>query len=509
MSLSAQRIGLIVVLGIYLILGVLYAIRTPDWQNPDEPAHVQVINQLDNDGCCAVIEDGDWDQALLSQLTNERFAPELLDALPTIQYEDHQPPLYYLLALPVYQNTDSSLLALRLLSLLIGAGVIVAAYGAARALLPAHGWVAVSAAAFAALVPQHLAMMAAVNNDALSELIIAAGLLLIIFYLRGTVEHLYAVVWDLLSLVLAALFVFVALPAGDVAPLVVGSATLAVGATSVVLWTWHGDRPPTYIGVALGAVAGLAFQTKMNAAFIAGVIALAVLLRWTAAAPGLSGRERLKGIARDGLLALAVALALGGTWWVHNVSAYGFPDIFGLAAHDAVVTGQPRTADVFAQLGATEGLGRFLQTTFNSAWGQFGWMALPLPDWAYALIWAFLGVVGGGWIVRLVKRETPSIEEPARWRRLAWITLAVAAGLAALQFGYYNTVFYQAQGRYLFVALIPAALLVGLGLDGWSRLFASGRARHLARWAGPTLVLALFTSLNLFVIWRMLPLLAP
>lgn len=508
MRLSAHRIGLLVVLGIYLVLGALYAVRTPDWQNPDEPAHVQVIHQLAAHGCCPMIAPGDWDQALLSQLTSERFAPELLDALPSIQYEDHQPPLYYLLALPVYSTSGQSLLALRLLSLLISTGVVVAAYSAARALLPARGWVAVSAAAFVALVPQHLAMMTSANNDALSELIVAAGLLLVLFYLRGSGERGYALCWGALALLLAALFLFVALPAGGVLPLLVASAALAAGGTATVLWRWRGDAPPLLIGVALGAAAGLAFQTKLNAAFIAGIIALAVVLRWWAA-PGLSRAVRLKGILRDGLLALAVALALGGSWWAHNVSVYGFPDLFGLRAHDAVVTGQPRTADVLAQFSAAEGLGRFLRTTFNSAWGQFGWMALPLPEWAYALIGGFLGVAGAGWVVRLLKRETPPLDAPARWRRLAWIVLAATAGLAALQFAYYNTEFYQAQGRYLFVALIPAALALGLGLDGWSRLFAGEGARQLARWAGPALIVGLFTPLNLFVVWRMLPLLAP
>ncbi|HYO88485.1 MAG TPA: hypothetical protein VER79_07540 [Candidatus Limnocylindrales bacterium] len=495
-------------LGIYLLLGVLYAVRTPAWQTPDEPAHVQVIRQLQANGCCPLIAPGDWDQALLSQLTSARFAPELLDALPTIQYEDHQPPLYYLLALPVYTATNSSLLAVRLLSLLLGAGVVVAAYAAARALLPARGWAAVSAAAFTALVPQHLAMMAAANNDALSELIVALGLLLVIYHLRGTGERLYALAWAALALLLAGVLLIAALPAGNVAPLIAGSAALAAGAAAAALWRWRGDSPPLLIGVALGAAAGLAFQAKMNAAFIAGVIALAVLLRWLTA-PSLTGRQRVLGFLRDGLLAAGIGLALGGIWWERNISVYGFPDLFGLRAHDAVVVGQPRSADFFAELGAAEGLRRFLQTTFNSAWGQLGWMALPLPEWAYALIWAFLGVVGLGWIVRLVQRETPPLDAPARWRTRATAVLMAAAGLVVLQFVYYNSVFYQAQGRYLFTALIPAALAVALGLDGWGRLFPHGRTRLLAHWAGPALVLALFVPLNSFVIWRMLPLLAP
>lgn len=508
MSGPAHRIGLFVVLGLYLVLGAFYAIRTPAWQTPDEPAHLQVVAQLADNGCCPVIAPGDWDQALLGQLTSARFAPELLDALPTIQYEDHQPPLFYLLAVPLYRASGGALLAVRLLSLLLGAGVVTAAYAASRMLLPGQGWLAVSAAAFTAFIPQHLAMLAAANNDAQAELVVALGLLLAIAYLRGSGERGLAWAFAAISAVLAAVLIGAALPAGNVAPVLTGVAMLAMGAAAAVLLNWRGDAPPAWIGVALGAITGLAFLTKMNAAFLAGVIALAILLRWSFT-PGLTGKQRLLGFLRDGLLAALVALALGGIWWARNVSVYGFPDLFGLRAHDAVVVGQPRTADFFAQLGAAEGLWRFLQTTWHSLWGQLGWMALPLPDWAYALAAAFLAVVGAGWLIRGLRRERPPLDAPARWRRLAWVTLAAAAGLVLLQYAYYNTVFYQAQGRYLFPALVPAALAVALGLAGWPRLAASERAQQMLRAAGPVLVIGVFVPLNLWVIWRILPLLAP
>ena len=508
MRVAAHRAGLFVVLALYLVLGVAYAVRTPPWQAPDEPAHLQVIAQLAENGCCPVIAPGDWDQALLGELTSARFAPQLLTAIPTIQYEDHQPPLFYLLAMPVYQAAGGSLPAVRLLSLVLGAGVVMAAYAAARMLLPAQGWLAVSAAAFTAFVPQHLAMLASANNDAQAELIVALGLLLVIAYLRGTSERGLAWAFAGAAAVLVAVFALAALPAGSVAPILTGAAALAMGAASAVLWRWRGAVPPALIGVALGAVAGLAFLTKMNAAFLAGVIALAVLLRW-AFMPDLTARARLFGFLRDGLLALVVALALGGIWWARNVQVYGFPDLFGLRAHDAVVVGQLRTADFFAELGVAEGLQRFLLTTWHSGWGQLGWMALPLPGWAYVLITGFLAVVGGGWLVRAFRRERPPLDAPARWRRLAWLALVTAAGLVLLQYAYYNTVFYQAQGRYLFPALIPVSLAVALGLAGWPRLASSSRLRARLRWAGPLLVMGVFVPLNLFAVWRILPLLAP
>ena len=44
----------------YFFAGALYAIYTPPWQAPDEPAHFNYIRQVAEDGCCPRIENGDW-----------------------------------------------------------------------------------------------------------------------------------------------------------------------------------------------------------------------------------------------------------------------------------------------------------------------------------------------------------------------------------------------------------------------------------------------------------------
>ncbi|PJF24115.1 MAG: hypothetical protein CUN53_19460, partial [Phototrophicales bacterium] len=122
--------GLGIILAVYLALGAAYALRTPPWQNPDEPAHYNYVAQVAAQGCCPVIEAGDWDQDYLSALTANKFDPALLDGLAGVQYEDHQPPLYYLMGILPYQAGD--LLGLRLLSVALGAGVIVCAYAVGR-----------------------------------------------------------------------------------------------------------------------------------------------------------------------------------------------------------------------------------------------------------------------------------------------------------------------------------------------------------------------------------------
>src|SRR5262245_51466550 len=92
--LSPQSSVLLFILLAYFIVGALFAIRTPPWQAPDEPAHYNYIAQIATNGCCPVIEPGDWNQAYLRQLTTNHFAPDSLADLGKIQYEDHQPPLY-------------------------------------------------------------------------------------------------------------------------------------------------------------------------------------------------------------------------------------------------------------------------------------------------------------------------------------------------------------------------------------------------------------------------------
>lgn len=52
---------------LYLVIGTLFAIYTPPWQAPDEPAHYNYVRQL-ADGRWPAIEPGDYDQDLLSYL---------------------------------------------------------------------------------------------------------------------------------------------------------------------------------------------------------------------------------------------------------------------------------------------------------------------------------------------------------------------------------------------------------------------------------------------------------
>jgi hypothetical protein len=65
----------------------------------------------------------------------------------------------------------------------------------------------------------------------------------------------------------------------------------------------------------------------------------------------------------------------------------------------------------------------------------------------------------------------------------------------------------------MYPGLIPLGLWVALGVDGWRRLaFADeerGTRRAYILWLAPALIAAVLILLDLYVVWRVLPGLAP
>lgn len=419
MTRGVERSLLGAVLLAYLALASLYAIRTPAWQAPDEPAHYNYIRQIAGEGRLPVLEPGDWQQTYQDELTARGFDPALLGRLETVQYEDHQPPLYYLLQTPIYAATDGDLTALRLVSVALGAGVVLAAWAVLRALFPERPALALTGAAFVAFLPQHLAVLASVSNDPLAELIVGLTLLVAMRYLRGQ----------------------------------------ARGASPALL----------------GGLVGLALLTKTTIYFLAGIAVLAIVLR--------GRRERWPGVAvtRHLVAVLIPALILGGVWWVRNMSVYGGTDFTGLARHDAVTVGQPRTAEYIDEVyggSVARYLEAFVTTTFRSFWGQFGWMALVMPGWAYTLLAIFsLGVLAGAVVFARRARWPAALSGP---QRDGLALLGVTLGLVAAAYMLYNVDFVQFQGRYLYPALIPLALLVAIGLAGWAELLPASASMRAA-----------------------------
>ncbi len=395
------------ILGVYLLLGALFAAATPDWQTPDEPAHYNYVGQLAA-GSLPVIESGDYDQTYLEELKGAGFPEDR--PIDQIQYEDHQPPLYYALAMPIYWLFDGALLALRLFSVLLGAGVICLAFKIGLTVLPGRPLVALTAVALVAFIPQHIAMLAGVNNDSLAELLLAAALLGAVYLIQA-------------------------------------------------------DKPqrPWLLGLLLGAI----FWTKAQAYIAAPVLGLAIILRWW-----WDGRDK-RWLLRWLGGVLGLGLLIGAIWWGRNLAVYGGMDWMGLNTHDLVVVGQPTTAAWIEQDGLPATLLRLVQFTFQSFWGMFGWMGVPMDTRVYQglVVLTAVTVVGlGFWLWgNKLKGELND-------RIVGWL-LALSAALTMAGYLWYNLKFVQHQGRYLFPALAPLALAFGLA---WEQLTQERPARITA-----------------------------
>ena len=457
-------LGLLLLLA-YLGLGALFAVRTPDWQAPDEPAHYNYVRQLVH-GRWPIIELGDWDQAYLSEVVGAEFDPAY--EVDGLTYEDWQPPLYYLLQVPIYRLSGGSLTAMRLLSVVLGAGVVALAYLIGRVVFDGRVPLALAVAAFVAFLPQHLAILGSVNNDSLAELLIAATLALL-----------------------------------------------------VLPWP---DRPAPGRLLGLGLLLGLGFLTKGTAYLMAPVAGIFLLARYGARPDRVAGGTQLKLLATNRMLIKALllvfvpALLLGLLWWGRNVAVYGGLDVIGKEAHDAVVIGQPRTAEWIAQYGLGGTASRFLRTTFTSFWGQFGWMAAPLPGWMVGLLAAITLAALTGLLLAVVDGRRQPKDDRDRsllTRHSSFVTrhslhvliLGLTFLLTLALHVFYNLTFVQHQGRYLFPALIPIAVGFAAGLGYWLRPV-------IQRWAWTAYLLPLGVALllggmSLYALWRIVPGLAP
>jgi 4-amino-4-deoxy-L-arabinose transferase-like glycosyltransferase len=219
LSAGAARLLLVPILLAYGYIAVGYARATPRWNNPDEPAHVNVVRQIATTGTLPVLSEGDWDSDLLARLTTAWFPNDY--EVDGIRYEGHQPPFYYLLAAPVYRLTlwlnmplNRQILALRLFSAAIGAVAVVAAFVVGRETAPDVPVIAVLTAATVAFVPMNTAISAAVNNDCLATALSGVTLAALMIGRRVGFSDRWAIGLGLLigALVLTKLTVYVYVP---------------------------------------------------------------------------------------------------------------------------------------------------------------------------------------------------------------------------------------------------------------------------------------------------------
>lgn len=426
----------------YVAIGSLFAVRIPAWQTPDEPAHYNYTRQLAVRGQFPVIEMGDYDPALVPIPPDDHTRP-----IDKIEYEDHQPPLFYAFSVPVFMLFNGSLLALRLFSLCIGAVTVICAYAIVQTLLakaPFAPALAAFAAAFVALLPQHLHIMAGYNNDSLSEALLALTLL----------------------------------------------------ASVRLIMSPAPSRRHIFI---LGVLVGLGLTTKAQAYLALPVAALALVLAKLAAAPQ---RQRITLGTHIGAIwgslrqawGLVIAGLIGLPWWLRNMQLYGGFDVLGLSRHNDIVIGQPTTAEWVAKKGLGGWLSELFQVTFQSYWAQFGWMSIVIDRRFYLVFLAFTLISTALFFVWWAQRRQLPHHSP---RTALGLTLLAALGaMTVAAFVWYNLQFVQFQGRYLYTALIPLAVAFALGWHHAVRRWAWAQ-----RWLWLAFTLA-FAALDLYLLLR-------
>lgn len=447
------RVSVVILAVAYVSLALTFSLLTRAYEADDEQAHVQYIEYVVRH-----------------------------DAIPHISVanlqESHQPPLYYLVAAgwqdllgipaftPVtvpehYKNPfipDRLVLShdytpsqhreavylheLRLLSILLGLGTVLLAYGGAK-VAGLRESVALSVGLFVAIMPRELVVSSAVTNDALVIPLCALSLVLFLLSERarrtGRPGHRRLDVAAMgLCLGAAAATKFNSLPV----------AAVLIGLAWVPSVRWPPPTPRRRPGKILSTVgASPAAGARPGGVDRAGDKPVG----W--APTGDRGRIGIDaGVVMDGVLAILGFLAVSGWWFVRNTHLYG--QYLAGRASESYLTHyflHPLPWSYhFVQV--------FLGTFFVSTW--YSQPDILLPDWMDRIL-AAAGLVClvAGSVYVLAGGKTDS----ARMSRLSALALVgcVAAGIAAVLITIRSTSIGDA--RVAFVGLTAFAAVVTLG----------------------------------------------
>lgn len=420
------RLLLLLLLSLSLVRGFIYLSVVPPWQAPDEPRHFEYVQVLYEKRRPLTRSDASpaLQERILASMREHRFwrfgyaesaeaattsFGTLWQAAPSML---NRPPLYYALLATAYALHASSdiatqLLTLRATSALLGFLTVLVAYFTAKSLFPGDTFMLLGVSAFVAFLPMFGFLSGTLNSDNLAILLTALVTYMLMLGLRDGFPPMKGA--GILSLLVLGFLTkrttLIALP------LIVATLAIYLYRRRSRLGAW---------GIWTGA--GLCF-----------------ILLTTALGLFLS-----KGI-RQGLAGILDRYLADGS----------------LAANLSWLLTHPYSAGSLGRLYL-----RSLEMTFESFWGRFGWMNLPLDGMLYQGLMMLSLASGLGLILFLIRLIRGS-ELLTRWQKesltlfLISILLALGAILAI------NTVYFKpmyAQGRYLFTALIPLATLLCLGL---------------------------------------------
>lgn len=413
------RLWLVLLLVAYFIVAVRYAALTPNWQAPDEPAHYNYIAHIAETATLPILRMGDYNQRALAYLLDLGFPAD--HGIGALRYESYQPPLFYIAAAPVYWATGGSLFALRLFNIYLGLASLVLIWLTLELVFPAKPLIRLGATAFAALLPMHVAVTSAVNNDVLAELLILAATLVLFRWMR---ERYY--------------------------PQEQARRTEE-----------ERSRRSQRLLLNLGVLLGLGLLTKIYLYALLPIFAVVIV--WTLWRGARTWQAAWLGV-RTTLWMVLPAIALALPMWLRNLVIYPGWDFLALRWHDLVVRGQPTTADWIANYGTVAYFERAFGLTFRSFWGVFGWLTTAMDERIYTAALLFTGVLFLGLLwacIRLITGAPDTDMDTFQVTVLAILGILILA--VGASYAWYNIKFVQHQGRYFFWGILAIGTIVALG----------------------------------------------
>jgi hypothetical protein len=325
----------------------------------------------------------------------------------------------------------------RLLSVVLGATTVWAIYRLGRLLFPAQPAIPLAMAGLVAFTPQFLFLSAVANND------------------NAATAFSALVLWQ--------------------------TAALLQDRRPASFWPRRG---------LLGLLLGLGLLSKASLLALVPIVVLALLVpairRGTGQNTG--GRARGRSSQAPSLLralgglavALGIAAAIAGWYFVRNQIFYGDPLAWSFVLETNALREGPFTAEV---------LGWLLRGVFRSFW--LGWIGLAFDEFVYWLIAAVcLGAVAGfgAWLIRRWR----DLDLALRWM-LGLLGLHAAITLASL-LQWTATVLGTDQGRLIYPLLPAVAMVLASGWAWW--VGERWRRGVLAGLVGGMLLLAVITPLR-------------
>jgi hypothetical protein len=447
--LTAHRPSpILLIIGAFLCLGVIWSVLIPPFEKPDEIHHLAYIRFVASTG---------------------RVPQQLVDNAPFLVGEAHQPPLYYASAAVLYRLLNSTgmamtnlfqwearvnpsfvwssthkgqdanlfmpagtflspesgfpfdVIVMRLSSIALGALTLVFIYATARIVLHADDWLACAVASLVAFMPQFTFITSSVNNDG-AAIALAAVCTFQIVRMVGAARSDQVLLRDY------------------------GLLGLTIGAGLLAKLTLMSLVPFGFWPALISAKSAWRSRVSAVGAYVAGV---AIVSGW---------------------------------WFVRNVLLYG--DIMGSqwSINPAAFAWDLAPKSLLSPYFVSS---FFWGSVAQSFVGKFGFMNVDMPSAYYWLCLFLFGVSVVGLVLWALRRGHSRMHAELSLLFGLMILLALAELIVL------NLSASQPQGRYLFHALAPAVILFVVGMRESSRV-----ARQAIHKVFPALALPSFSVMS-------------